>query len=431
MLATIPLAALDDAQRRRGIVALSISTCFSWAGFFLIIPLVAVHYVDHLGWAPGTVGLVLAARQFTQQGLTTVFGVLSDRVGPKVLICTGMLIRAAGFAAMARAEQFWPVLLAAILAGAGGSMYESPNSATLAAFSTPDNRQRLFSALGVISGIGVTLGTQAGALLLGVGFAAVSYAAASAYIIIFCFLVALLPNVAISAGPAGSVTGMRVALADREFMRYVLILSGYWFVWVQFSLSVSLTATEITGSDSAVAWIYAVNSVITVGAGYLLPRAMERWLSPLGLLIAGTGVIAAGLGLIALADGYPLLLIAAGVYATGAVLARPGEQTVTANLASPRARGTYFGVAALALGFGGGLGNFLGGSFIDLGRSLDAPALPWVLFFGIGAATATALWLNRATFGASREEAPAPAASAKPGMLERVPASTRVDASRS
>ena len=188
MLSTISLDAITDAHRRRGIIALSMSTFFAWAGFFLIIPLIAVHYVDHLGWAAGTVGIVLAARQFTQQTLTTLFGVLSDRIGPKVLICTGMLIRAPGFAAMAAAETFWPVLAAALLAAAGGAMFESPKSAALAAFSTPQNRQRVFAAIGVISGIGVTLGTQLGAILIRIDFAAVCLAAAAVYVIICAVL---------------------------------------------------------------------------------------------------------------------------------------------------------------------------------------------------------------------------------------------------
>lgn len=424
MPSTIQLDALDDRQRRRGIAALAISTFFSWAGFFLIIPLVAVHYVDNLGWAAGTVGVVLAARQFTQQGLTTLFGVLSDRVGPKILICTGMLVRAAGFAAMGMAETFWPVLAAALLAAAGGSMFEAPKAAALAAFTTPENRQRLFAAMGVISGVGVTLGTQAGAMLIRLDFAAVSYTAASAYVLIFLAILTLMPNIAVSSGTTGSMRGMRLALADRTFMLFLLILSGYWFVWTQFSISVALAATEITGTESAVAWMYAVNSILTVVAGYLLPRLLERWLSPLGLLIAGTGTIATGLGLIAFARGFPLLLIAAGVYAIGSILARPGEQTVTANLASPQARGTYFGVAALSLALGGGLGNFLGGTFVDLGRSLDAPALPWIIFFTIGMASSACLWLNRRAFSAVRIEPAAPSPPAQAGMLEPTPASS-------
>lgn len=441
MLATIPLASLTDTQRRRGIVALAISNFFIQAGFFLIIPLIAVHYVDNLGWAAGTVGIVLAVRQFSQQGLATLFGVLSDRVGPKVLICTGMLIRAAGFAAMAWAETFWSVLAAALLAAVGGGMFESPKAAALAAFSTPANRQRLFATIGVISGLGVTLGTQAGALLIRMDFAAVSLAAASAYVVIFVTIGVLMPNIGVSSGTTGSSEGLRIALTDRVFVRFLLILSGYWFVWTQFSISVALAATEITGTESAVAWMYAVSSIATVALGYLLPRLMERWLSPLGLLIAGTATIALGLGLIAFADGFPLLLVAAGVFAIGSVLGRPGEQTVTANLASPQARGTYFGVAALSLAIGGGLGNFLGGTFVDVGRSLDLPALPWVLFFLIGNASALAFWLNRDALSAVRSDPPEPSPETGASILESTsesdpddgrrpasPASTRVDA---
>lgn len=273
----------------------------------------------------------------------------------------------------------------------------------------------------MISGLGVTLGTQLGAFLIQIDFAVVGYASASAYVVIFAAMFLLLPNVAVSSGPVGSVVGMKLAFADRTFMLYLLILSGFWFCWTQFSISVTLAATSITGTETAVAWIYAVNSVVTVGLGYVLPR----YLSPLGLLIAGVSTTAVGLGLIAFADGFPVLLAAAGVFAIGSVLARPGEQTVTANLASPTARGTYFGVAALSLALGGGLGNFVGGTLFDLGRSLERPELPWVAFFVVGMASAIALWLHRATLGQVREEPPVTPAQAS--ILETEQASTRLD----
>ena len=74
MLALIPVADLTIRQRKQGIAALMISTFFLWAGFFLVIPLMAVNYVDHLRRAASSVGIVLALRQLTQQGLTTFFG---------------------------------------------------------------------------------------------------------------------------------------------------------------------------------------------------------------------------------------------------------------------------------------------------------------------------------------------------------------------
>lgn len=78
----------------------------------------------------------------------------------------------------------------------------------------------------------------------------------------------------------------------------------------------------------------------------------------------------------------PVLLIAAAVYSFGAVLARPGQETLTANLASPSARGAYFGVASLSFAFGGGLGNYLGDVFFDIGQYDNLSLLPWMVLQG-------------------------------------------------
>ena len=50
--------------RRLGLRVLLVSTFFAWGGFFLVIPMISVHYVDQLGWSAASIGLVLAARQF-------------------------------------------------------------------------------------------------------------------------------------------------------------------------------------------------------------------------------------------------------------------------------------------------------------------------------------------------------------------------------
>jgi hypothetical protein len=77
-------------------------------------------------------------------------------------------------------------------------------------------------------------------------------------------------------------------------------------------------------------------------------------------------------------DGRALLACVA-CFSLGALLVAPSQQTVTAELANPAALGSYFGVAALALALGGGLGNLAGGALYGLGRQLGAPALPWLV----------------------------------------------------
>lgn len=394
---------LTESQRRRGILALMILNFFAWGGFFLVIPLVAVHYVDDLGWAAGTVGLLLAIRQFTQQSLTTLFGIACDRVGPKPLICIGMLIRAIGFAAMAFAETFPLVLGSLLLAGLGGAMFESPKNAATAYLSKPEERQRLYATIGVIGGLGVTIGTQLGAYLIRSDFATVCLASGSAYLIIFLVMLTLMPPIRVSVSASTSLGGLGLALRDRTFVRFLLLLTGYWFAWTQFSLTITLAATDITGTEAAVSWIYAVNTAITVGLGYFLPRWLERWFAPVDLLIWGTFILSIGLAVVGFATDTISVLVAAGVFSIGAVLARPGQETVTANLADPEARGTYFGVAALSLAIGGGFGNLLGGLVYDLGRSSGLPALSWLVFCGIGTATSIGLLLNKSRFSAIRD----------------------------
>lgn len=382
-------------------MALILSSFFSWSGFFMVIPLMAVHYVDHLGWAAGTIGIVLAVRQFAQQGLTAFFGILSDRVGPRGFIAGGMLIRAIGFGSMAYADEFVWVAAASVVVGLGGAMFESPKQAMVATLTNPIERRRYYSTLGMIGGIGTTVGTQIGAMLIGFDFAWVCLAAGVAYLMVALLTFVFVPPVSASIENNGATESIWSVFRDATFMRYVLVVSGYWFAWTQFGLTITLAAVAITGAERAVSWIYLVNAVVTVSLGYVLPRVLERWLSALQMQIAGVLAIGLGLLMVGLATDLTGILLAAGVFSVGAVMARPGQETVLADLVSPSARGTYFGISASVFAIGGGLGNYLGGVIYDVGGDGTSP-LPWIVFSCIALATAALLWLNRERFGAAR-----------------------------
>ncbi len=109
-----------------------------------------------------------------------------------------------------------------------------------------------------------------------------------------------------------------------------------------------------------------------------------RFLRPLPIITLGAGLMAAGLAAIALATGMPALLGCIAVFALGAMLIQPVQQEITAEMAEPRSLGSYFGFSALALAFGGGLGNFAGGWLYDLAREWTLPALPWLVFGAAG-----------------------------------------------
>lgn len=404
---------LSAAAKQRGLFVLLFDTMLMWGGFFMIIPLLSVHYVDNLGWAAASIGLVLGVRQLTQQGLTLFGGALADRFGAKGLIWGGLLLRAVGFAGMAWATNFPLLMLTAVLAALGGALFESPRMAAITALTDETNRVRFFSLAGVFGGVGMTLGPLIGAALLKVDFGLVALLAAACFFTTFVVTILFLPPVQVAAERQRFFDGIGMALRDRQFMLVTLLLMGFWFMWVQLTISLPLVANNLSGSSDAVGWVYALNSGMMVVLQYPLLRWAERELQPLPILMLGVAVMALGLGFVSFAQNVPALLVCVALFSVGAILALPSQQTVTAKLANPAALGSYFGVSSLALAIGGGIGNVSGGLLYDWSLSAAAPALPWLVFCVVGLIAAAGLdRMNRRNANerhGTREHRPEPA----------------------
>lgn len=389
----LPPHALSDAARTRGLAVILVDTFLMWCGFFMVIPLLAVHYVDGLGWAAASIGLVLAIRQVTQQGLTLLSGALADRLGAKGLICSGLLVRGCAFAAMAWATTFPLLLLTAVLAAVGGGLFEAPRAAAVAVLTTEAGRGRYYSLSGVVGGLGMTVGPLVGVLLLKIDFALVTLVAAGCFFVTFLVTLLFLPTVRVATERGSLTGGIGLALRDRPFIIFTALLMGYWFMWVQLSISLPLLANAVGGTSDAVGWIYALNAGMSILLQYPLLRLAERWLKPLPILAVGVALMALGLALLALVRSMPTLLLCVACFSCGVLLATPSQQTVTAELANPARAGSYFGVNALALALGGGFGNYSGGLLYGLGQQWQVPALPWLTFSVVGGGVAVGLWV--------------------------------------
>lgn len=380
---------LSAAARKRGIAVIYANTFMMYGGFFMVIPMISVHYVNGLGWAASAIGLVLAVRQLVQQGLAFIGGVIADRIGAKTPIVIGLLVRAAGFIWMAYADTY-PILMAsAILAAAGGAFFESPKSAAGAALTTEAERPRFYAVLGVVGNLGLTLGPLAGAALLALDFAVVAFVAGLIFVLAGLGTILFLPPVAVSSGPQGRLLdGLVLAIKDVPFVVFTVLLMGFWFLGVQYNITLPLMATDLTGNESSAGIVLGAYAIVTVILQYPLLRLMERRYTPMTILTIGMVIMAAGLGLVAGAGTLAVLLVCSAIFAVGNVLAQPTQQTITARLANPRAYGSYFAVGGYAIAIGGSLGNFFGGRLYDWSATLDFEALPWLVFLAVGLLTA-------------------------------------------
>lgn len=399
------MAVLSERERRRGLIILLVGTFLMFCGFFMLVPLISVHYVRDLRFAAATVGIALAIRQVLQQGLTLFGGALADRWGAKWLMFAGMLVRAVGFAGLAWSSTFPALIAMCVLAALGGSLFEAPRSAAIAALTQPDQRARYFSISGIVGGIGMTLGPLIGASLVDASWPLVCFVSACCFVLGGVLTGLLLPNVQVTAERQSLGRGIVLAARDRPFVILTVLLGGYWFMWVQLAISLPLAAQRFDPLSlgmitiGGVASVYTINAGLTVVLQYPLLALAQRYLRPLMILTIGAGLMGVGLAAVVLAHSMAGLLGCVAVFSVGALLVQPVQQSVTAELADPSALGSYFGFSALALAFGGGLGNFAGGWLYDTAAAWGQPRLPWLTFGTVGTIVVLGLvLLDRARF---------------------------------
>lgn len=384
---------LADPARQRALNALLGFTFFMVIGFTMVMPLVAIHFVNDIGLAAAAVGLALAVRQLAQQGLGLVGGMLADRFGARRLICLGVLLRAVGFASLAWAANLPLLFVAMLLSALGGALFETPYQAAIAALTTEQNRPRYYAISNWVSGVATTAGPLLGVALLRFNFQLVCLVAAACFALNFVLALLLLPPIAVEGDQRPLGYGLALVAGARPFVWLTALLMGYWFVAVQINISFPLLVEHLTGNRDYIGIMFALNAGMTVLLQYPLIRLLDRWLQPQHILVIGVLTMSAGVGSIALVQRIEALLACVAVFALGTLITRPTQQTLIAAMADERALGTFLGVSALALAIGGGGGNAIGGWLIDAARQWQQPALPWIVFCLVGVASGLGLLL--------------------------------------
>jgi MFS transporter, DHA1 family, multidrug resistance protein len=388
---------LNPASRARALYVLLAGTFLMWGGFFMVIPLIGLHFINDLGWAASSIGLILAVRQFGQQGLTVFGGALADKFGVRGLILAGLLVRAVGFALMGFATDFGTLMLASLLAALGGALFDSPRNAAIAALTEDQNRAKFYALGGVIGNLGMTIGPLVGTLLFKTSFTTVALVSAACYVFTLLLTSIFLPNVKTSSGKNtdNPFVGLGVVFKDSRFVLFTIFLMGYWLIWSQFSIAISLAAVAVAHNKDAISWVYTLNALISVILQYPVSRFLADRIKPMQAVVIGMALMALGIGSLVFATNIYLFLSSLVVLSFGGVVATPNMQTTTAELANPNLLGSYFGVNALSLAIGGGFGNLIGGTLYQTSLQLRTPWLPWVVFSSVGFLSAIGLaWLN-------------------------------------
>ncbi|GAC1457841.1 MAG: MFS transporter [Ktedonobacterales bacterium] len=395
---------LSATRRRLGIGVLLGNTFVMNFGFAMLIPLLAIHFTRNLGFTAAAIGLVLALRQFSQQGLDLVGGIVGDRFGARTAIVAGCFVRAAGFLGIGGARSLAPLIFWAIISGIGGAFFDAPGTAALADLVEPGQRQRAYAASATMGNGGQTLGPLLGVALLAVNFEIVSIIAATCFVAAAILTFALLPASALR-GPAGTSPAgaapqrglhlglgrtIRALCQDTTFIWLTVMLVGFWFLWAQINITVPLAAVQL-GRDRLVALVFAINAGPAIVLQYPLARFASRRYSPRAVLATSVGLSGVGIALVFVSNSVPIFLLGVLIFALARMLIWPTVNAVTADLAPAGMLGAYFGFGALAVAVGAGGGQYAGGFLYDAAHALHQSALLWLTFAIVGMGAAVGL----------------------------------------
>ncbi len=152
----------------KSILPLSSIIAFRFFGLFLVLPVLSVYALQLQGATTTLVGIVVGGYALTQMLFQVPFGIMSDKLGRKGTIITGLLLFAIGSIFCALANDILTLMLGRFLQGAGA--IGAVVTATISDLVKEEQRPKAMATMGMAIGasfaaamlLGPTIGSFAG-----------------------------------------------------------------------------------------------------------------------------------------------------------------------------------------------------------------------------------------------------------------------------
>ncbi|QTP60532.1 MFS transporter [Billgrantia antri] len=379
------LSGLLLASERRAITGLAGLYATRMLGLFMVLPVLALYADELAGATPLLVGLALGVYGLTQAILQIPFGLLSDRLGRKPVIATGLLLFLVGSVVAAAADSISAVILGRCLQGSGAV------AAAIMALLADQTREQVRTA--AMATIGLSIGVAfAVAMVLGpwlaaaFGLASVFWFTAGLAVLGLAVLWKLVPpaprrlrhrDVGIDRGQLTEIfTRADLWRLDLSIFSLHLVLMAI-FVAVPFRLVESGIAAERHGLTYL--------AIMTLAFAAMVPLVVvaEKRQRMKGMSLTAIAAIVVSLAGLAAFEGRWALFGWLLLFFIAFNLLEAMLPSMLSKLAPAGAKGTAMGVYSTSQFLGAFLGGVLGGL---LAQQWGLPAV------FVGSAALAALW---------------------------------------
>lgn len=368
-------------QQRLGLFAMYLDTLCMAIGFYMLIPLLSIYAIHNLNWSAATVGIILAISSLSQQGFRFLSGLLAERIGYKEAIVLGVGIRVVGYLMFGLMQFPIGFMLAAFIAGVGGSLFHPSSYAVYAILTEEKGRSKIYAIREMLSNLGFILGPVIGMLLLSIDFSIVCYTSAAMFVLAWILTYLYVPS--FDRAESKSKYSLRSMLSkvirDVPFIKFNIVILVIWSISVQLYFIVPIRAGQILMDVSNLAYLYTAAAVFMVLLQLPIHIVISKMINSWMMLAAGSFFIAMGYLIIGFSVSVWMLLIGILVFTLGQTFFIPKMNEMISSFANKQSFALYFGFSGFFLAIGGFMGNTITGFLQEFTfRNNFILGLPWI-----------------------------------------------------
>lgn len=359
----------EPAAGRRVFSIVFLTILLDLTGFAMILPQIPFYALE-LRATPAQIGLLFSSYSLAQFLFAPLLGRLSDRVGRRPVLLAALCGSAASHLLFAFAGSFAMLIAARSLAGIAASF--SLAQAYAADISASQDRSKAMGLMGAAFGIafvvGPLLGWGLGELEPRVVPLTAAALSASGFLIALLRLPESLPAKVrersdSSIGPSGLSRARRDGVLGGLLLTFFLVM--FCFSIFESTLALYCQRRFALGRAETSGLFALVGIVLVVVQGGLLGRLVRRF-GEKRLILAGIGLMAAGVAVLPAAPTLALFAACLFLLAAGTGLHNPSTLGLLSRLTDEGSQGSILGLSrslgALARTFGPALGTWIFGA---------------------------------------------------------------------
>jgi MFS family permease len=336
----------------------------------IVLPFLIIYLHNVRGISLGLAGLAAAVNSGAALCSGFVAGSLADRIGPRRVLSSALLIMAVAISLFPLIRNVWEAYALNALLGCGSGSFWPSQSGMLTGLAPPTARHSAFAIQRLTMNLGVALGGFTGGLIARVSHPSsftILFLLDAVTFLGYSFVVATLPSP--TRAPATATGRYSDVVKDRAFMRYVALNAT--FITIGMAVIVELLppyAKNVAGvNEREIGLLWMFNSLVVVLAQLPIAKFAEgrsrmRALALMGFIWAASMLLIGGSGVwLEATSAFALMAVAVVAFAIGECLHGIVHGPLTADLAPPTLVGRYMAFGSQSWQIGWIIGPAVGG----------------------------------------------------------------------